>query len=505
MVLSIKNKKMKSIKFFKVFFASSFLLFSCKKLDETIYSSIYTEAFYKTASDAEKGLIAVYDPLADMCIGPAMTIVSDFSADQTYPRAVVGRNTLTLFSYDQNYTAQKSAGRVNESPQQIWISCYDGIEKANWIIEKVPDANMDATRKKQIIGEAFFLRAFYHWMAAKNFGDVPVKIKPSITEAEAIVGKSPKAEVYKQIYSDLDQALSAGLPSYPAVEKGRPSKEAVNALYAKVALYNEDWAKALQKAREVINSGKHSLMPDVRDVYRYDKEDAARIENIWAFEAESYNPGRQHQLMGLCGPAGSSAPEYGKTTFGSMFAFQSFFDSFNPNDKRRTLLDTNYIDKSGKINPQSSITPITPKGVLIKKYQDANSIGSTTSVNITILRFADMYLIAAEAEARQTGITTTAYSFINSVRTRAGLAGLQTGLSKDDFINAVLQERSWEFFAEGDRWYDLTRTGKFLTEVPKAVNNVYPNRPVQAKHKYFPIPQDEINANLKIEQNPDWK
>lgn len=238
---------MRSIKIFQLFFAASFLIFSCKKLDETIYSSIYTEAFYKTASDAEKGLIAVYDPIADMSGGPAMTIVSDFSADQTYPRAVVGRNTLTLFTYDQNYTVQKSNGRINESPQQIWTSCYDGIEKANWIIEKVPNAVMDATRKNQIIGEAYFLRAFYHWTATKNFGDVPVKIKASVTEGEAIVGKSAKAEVYKQIYSDLEQASTAGLTSYPSVEKGRPSKEAVNALYAKIALYNEDWAKALLK------------------------------------------------------------------------------------------------------------------------------------------------------------------------------------------------------------------------------------------------------------------
>lgn len=496
---------MRSIKIFQLFFAASFLIFSCKKLDETIYSSIYTEAFYKTALDAEKGLVAAYDPLADMSVGPAMTIVSDFSADQVYPRAVVGRNTFTLFNYDPNYTTQKSSGRINESPQQIWTSCYDGIEKANWIIEKVPDASMDAARKMQIVGEAYFLRAFYHWMAAKNFGDIPVKIKASVTEAEAIVGKSPKAEVYKQIYSDLDQALAAGLLSYPAVEKGRPSKEAVNALYAKVALYNEDWAKALQKAQEVINSGKYSLMPDVRDVYRYDKEDIARIENIWAFEAESYAPGRQHQLMSLCGPIGSNAPEYGKTTFGSMFAYQSFFDSFNPNDRRRTLLDTTYVDKSGKIVPQRSITPITTKGVLIRKYLDPNSVGSSTSVNIPVLRFADMYLIAAEAEARQTGATTTAYNFINTIRTRAGLTGLTTGLSKGDFINAVLQERSWEFFAEGDRWYDLTRTGKFLTVISAAVNDVYPVRTPKAQHRWFPIPQDEINANLKLEQNPDWK
>ncbi|UHG91911.1 RagB/SusD family nutrient uptake outer membrane protein [Spirosoma oryzicola] len=479
-------------------------LASCQ-LDETIYSSIYTEAFYKTAADAEKGLIAVYDPLADMCVGPALTVVSDFSADQSYPRAVVGRNTLTLFAYDPNYTTQKTAGRVSESPQQIWSSCYDGIEKANWIIEKVPAASMDETRKKQIIGEAYFMRAFYHWTLTKNFGDVPIKTKASVTQAEAVVGKSAKADVYKQIYADLELAGAAGLVSGPGIEKGRPSKETVSALYAKAALYNEDWAKASQKAQEVINSGKYSLLPNVLDVYRYDNEDAARVENMWAFESEGgFSPSRGHQLTSLCGPSGSAAPAYSKTSYGSMFAYQSFFDSFDPKDKRRQLLDTTYVDKSNKVVPQRSITPITTQGVLIKKYQDpASTVGNTP--NIPILRVPDMYLIAAEAEARQNGPTATAYGFINTVRKRAGLADLATGLSKDAFIDAILQERSWEFFAEGDRWYDLTRTGKFTTALTKAVNSVYPNRPVLAKNKYFPIPLDELNANGKLDQNADWK
>ncbi len=480
------------------------LTFSSCRLDEEIYSSIYTEAFYKTASDAEKALVAVYDPIADMAAGPALTLASDLSADQCYPRAVVGRNTLTLFSYDPNYTTQRSAGRVNESPQQIWSSCYDGIEKANWVIAKVPAASMDAARKSQIIGEAYFLRAFYHWTLAKNFGDVPVKTTPSYTEAEALVGKSAKAEVYAQIYADLDEALAAGLPSYPNVEKGRPAKEAVTALYAKAALYNEDWAEALEKAQEVIASGKYGLMPDVRDVYRLDQEDAARLENIWAFESEGTTPGRSHQLTGLCGPAGSAAPEYAKTSFGSMFAYQSFFNSFDPADKRRQLLDTNYVDKGGKVVAQRNITPITTQGVLIKKYQDPVSITNNAS-NFPILRLPDVYLIAAEAEARLNGATPAAYGFINLVRQRAGLGDLPQGLGQEAFIDAVLQERSWEFFAEGDRWYDLTRTGKFLTEVPKAVNNVYPTRTPQPKNRYFPIPQDEINANQKLEQNPDWQ
>ncbi len=482
---------------------AAFCLAGCQ-LDETIYSSIYTEAFYKTAADAEKGLIAAYDPLADMCSGPALTLVADFSDDQTYPRGVVGRNTLTLFTYDVNYTVQKSNNRTNESPQQIWVSGYDGIEKANWIIAKVPEAVMNETRKKQIIGEAYFLRAFYLFTLTKNFGDVVIKTTPSYTEADAVVGKSPKADVYKQIYADLDQAFAAGLPSYPTVDKGRPSKEVVNALYAKAALYNEDWAKALEKAQAVITSGKYSLMPDVRNVYRYDQEDAARIENIWAFESDPIAPGRGHQLVGLFGPASSTGPEYGRTTFGSMFAYMSFFRSFNAVDKRRQLLDTNYVDKAGKIVPQRSITPITTDGVLVKKYQDPNSTQGTIS-NIPILRLPDVYLIAAEAEARLNGATSTAYGYINVVRKRAGLSDLQTGLSKDAFIDAVIQERAWEFFAEGDRWYDLTRTGKYLTVIPKAVNSVYPTRNVTAKNRYFPIPQDELNANLKLEQNPDWK
>jgi hypothetical protein len=69
----------------------------------------------------------------------------------------------------------------------------------------------------------------------------------------------------------------------------------------------------------------------------------------------------------------------------------------------------------------------------------------------------------------------------------------------------VLQERSWEFFAEGDRWYDLSRTNTFMAVIPRAVNDVYPTRNPQQRNRYFPIPLDEIRANPKVEQNPEWK
>jgi len=478
------------------------VLSACNKLTEKPYSSIFTEAFYQTASDAEAGLTAAYGPMVDL-YNTAGTFASDFSADQIYPRPVVGRDTYTLFSYDPNYTTQKSFSRQFESPQQIWQSCYSGIEKANWILLKVPTTNMDTARRSAILGEAFYLRAFYHWTLAKNFGDVVVKTTPSISIDSAIIGKTPQANVYKQIFADLDQAVSK-LPSYTtSIQKGRPSKEVALALYAKAALYNSNWALALDKAKQVINSGKYALMPNVLDVYNVSKEDAARQENMWALECESTSPGSSTQIISLYGPKNSDGPAYSSTSFGSAFAYQSFFNSFSATDKRRQLLDTTYVNKLGQTVAQKDITPITPKGVLVKKFMDPTP--PSLAINIPILRLADVYLIAAEAAARANGATAEAYGFIKVVRDRAGLPDLTAGLSQDQFVAAVLQERSWELFGEGDRWYDLTRTNTFIVVASACVNDVFPTRAPKPRNRYFPIPLDEINANSKLEQNPDWK
>jgi hypothetical protein len=143
-------------------------LSSCSKLAETPYSSIYTSNFYKTASDAQAALVSAFSPLADMHAGPATLIISDFSADQTYPRPVVGRNTYTLFNYDQNYTSQKSFSRYNESAQQVW---HPVIPIENCPCDReCSHATMDtAKRERDSIGQAYFLRAFYLFTLTKNF------------------------------------------------------------------------------------------------------------------------------------------------------------------------------------------------------------------------------------------------------------------------------------------------------------------------------------------------
>ncbi|MCL6260847.1 RagB/SusD family nutrient uptake outer membrane protein [Aquiflexum sp. TKW24L] len=478
-------------------------LISCE-LEEEVFSNITTENFFKTPGDAETALISAYDPIATMYSAAVHAV--DFSTDQIYPRPVVARDTYTLFTYDPNFSAQKSFSREFESPVQVWRSSYTGIERANWVLLKVPEITMNEARKTAILGEAHFLRAFYHWMLTKNFGEVIIKTKPSTSESEVYNGKSTIPEVYAQIYSDLDAAMLA-LPSFSqqVPQFGRPSKEAVMALYAKAALYNKDYPKSLQMAESVINAGTYRLLDNIEDVFDATKETLARAENIWSFESIRAVPGRTAQVHALFGPPNSAGVEYGNASFGSAFAYQKFYNSFDPADDRRKLLATSYINRSGVVVPQAGITPITTEGVLVRKFRDPNSIGGAYETNLTIIRMSDVYLIAAEAEAlAANGATAKAYNYINTVRRRAKLGDLTPGLTITQFVDAVIQERSWELFAEADRWYDLTRTGKFLTLVPLATNNVFPTRTPQPKHRFFPIPLDEVMANPNLEQNPDW-
>jgi hypothetical protein len=477
---------------------------ACSKLGEKPYSSISTQQFYQSASDAQAALTAAYASMSVMYNGSSDLMASDFSADQIYPRAVVGRNTYTLFNYDPAYSIQQSANRTAESPIATWTGCYSGIEHANLVLYHVPSISMDAGTKTTILGEAYFLRAFYLWTLTKTFGNVVIKTKPTLTETDAFNPKSSMADVYKQIYSDLDNAV-ADMPDYSsATVAGHASKEVAYALYAKAALYNNDWATALAKAQLVINSGKYSLMPDIRDVFTVTKKSAARVENIWAYESVTASPGITQLMTSLYSPVNGS-PTYSTTGYGSAFVYLNFFKSFDPNDKRRLLLDTSYVNNSGVLVRQASITPITKTAVLLKKYADPANVGAASGANIPILRLADVYLIAAEAEARSNGATATAYGYINMVRARAGIPNLNPGLGQQDFINAVLQERSWELFGEGDRWFDLTRTNTFLTVIPLAVNDVFPVRTPMAKNQYFPIPQQEIDANPQLTQNDPWK
>ncbi|MCU0352333.1 MAG: RagB/SusD family nutrient uptake outer membrane protein [Cytophagales bacterium] len=454
---------MKKILFPKIVFLTGMLWLASCELKEEPFSFLTPDQFYKSASDAESGLINAYSSITTLYqrVGHQLP---DYSADQCFPRAVVQREQFTVFSYDATNTI-----------------------------------TMDATRKKQILAEAYFLRAFYYFQLVRAFGDVPLRLQTTASITDAELTKSSAEEVYQQIFKDLTVA-AADLPPAPT-QTGRTSTLVATGFLAKAYLYHGDNALALQEAEKVIASAKYSLIPSPVDLFDPAKETASRAEVMFAAEFSKGTGLNVSDITGLWAPAGS-VPIFSATAFGSQFAFVSFFKSFDPIDKRRQLMDTSFVDARGVKIGQNS--PALKDRVIVKKYLDKNSLGANGENNFPLLRYADVLLIAAEAEARANGATDKAYGYIQQVRTRAGLPPLAMGLSKEEFIEAVLQERSWELFAEADRWYDLTRTNKFKL-VATVLNTEYPSRPVQDKHRYFPIPQAEILTNSKLEQNPAWK
>ncbi len=465
---------------------------SCSDLEEEPFSFLSPAQFYSTSDDAEAALTAAYGSLANSGIyGRSLWMLSDYSADQMFPKPVVGRELLTIFAYDATF----------DQIGAFWNESYQGINNANQVIAYVPDIIMNTTRKDQIIAEAKFLRALYYFNLVRNFGDVPLKLTPTQDLSEANSPKSSEQEIYDQIVTDLTEAevvLTNGIASV----KGRVTKGAASGLLAKVYLYKEDWNNASLKAEEVITSGVYELTESVVDLWNVDLEDENYNENIFAVEFSRNANLETQDYTSFFGPTGS-APIFSAAAWGSSFAYDSFYESYNDDDDRKGLMQTSFTNASGQVFNQENDPNLLDR-VIINKFADPKAIGGRNENNFPILRYADVLLIYAEASAQASGGPTIAsYNAINEVRNRASLENLTPGLGLQAFVDAVLQERSWELAFEADRWYDLTRTNTFL-EVSNVTNSWFPNRPVQSRHEKFPIPENEVISNPNLEQNPPW-
>ena len=155
--------------------------------------------------------------------------------------------------------------------------------------------------------------------------------------------------------------------------------------------------------------------------------------------------------------------------------------------------------------PFSDYTSVFGEKSRIRKYQnwwqDDEGIW-ISEINEKALRYADVLLMYAEAITMQ-GRAAEAYPLVNRIRNRADLADLPLGYSQDEMMAEIRHQRMVEFFREGLRFYDLKRWGLLEQEI---TNSDKTGREYfdPAKHDYFPIPQDEINTNPEIEQNPNW-
>ncbi|QIP12692.1 RagB/SusD family nutrient uptake outer membrane protein [Spirosoma aureum] len=434
--------------------------------------------FYKTAADFNNAVVGTYAALKLSGVyNTSLYWMGEVSTDNT-DFGVTTRQAVNVDNFqfvDHTYTS------LNDIIYASWRDHYIGISRANAILTRIETAGIADNLKMQYKGEAQFLRALFYFDLVRMFGDVPL-VTSEITTADGANSliRTPADAVYQLIISDLQGAEQSLPVSYGTTDAGRVPQGAAKALLGKVYLTRKEWDKAATKLKEVITSGKFQLLPKYADAFSFATPTNAEI----LFNVQ-YKSGNTGQGSGF-GPV--QASEGARITGGSMRYPTADMDAaYEPGDLRKSFsMKSSYIDANGQAINQRYVS----------KYVQFGALSGDSDIDFPVLRYADVLLMYAEA-LNEIGFDTEAVKSLNQVRTRAGLAATKA-TDQNSFRLAIEQERRVEFAFENQRWFDLVRTGRYVTVMnAKGLT-------VKAFNILYLIPQREISLNKNLVQNPGY-
>jgi len=506
-------------------FACSFILFftACQKLEEDPKGNLTPGTYFKTVSDLDAAVTAIYVQLAvDAAYANISNSTPCFGSDDltTDP----GLNKLGFRLFDQLNGNSDADGRLSN----VWQGPWTAIYQANNVIANY--ARVDATDevKNPYAGQAYFLRAFSYYMLVRTFGPVPVIDKPiDVNERPA---RDEVSKVYELIVNDLKNAITY-LPESFAGAPGRANKMAAHALLAEVYLTMAGWplnqsanfALAAQESDAVIKAGRYQLMADFAKVFTTNNS----TESVFALQFNVAGGLPQRTFGSSCMPL-DEVPLSGPSGWDDFYPEVNFYLS-SPKCARSdatyyTTLKLKQANNTFKLVPWNSDStharhPYYKKfraGVgdgIVETETAILSANPSTNKALDIIRYPMVLLNYAEASAMAVNAPTAAsYGAINQVRQRAGLPNLTPGLTLQAFRDSVVAERGWEFAGEfGIRWFDIVRLQmlpRILAKRGPQENPVNPavlSNPAVLAQKYLaPIPANEMSRNPGWQQNPGY-
>lgn len=429
-------------------------------------SAIVADNFWKTAGDAEAGLMSAYSAMQNS-MSDNFVIVPNVLADDT--RAASGGN----FTRHEGFVATSVHGNI----LNLWTNVYEGIHGANDVLANVPAITDPALQKDRVLGEAYFIRGWAFFQLTRLFGKIPLPLQPSKSSATDFqIKRSELADVYKQIIADLLEAeklLPAAQPN-----RARAAKAAARAWLAKVYLQRNatgDYALALAECEEIMADAQYRLVPGANfaDLFTPGKQNTS--ETI--FEA-SFRPSLATEGHGL----DREFVPYAGAGF-RVRPHQKIVDAF-----KASTGDLRAAATLGRYNNFD----------YIRKYEQApptTTNRGTQAANIVYLRLADVILLRAEC-LNELGRTAEAIPLLNQIRARAGLAPT-TATTQPQVKLAIEDERFLELAFEQHRWYDLLRWKKAVGTVPNLTA-------ANADRVLWPIPARELDLNPNLDQNPGY-
>jgi starch-binding outer membrane protein, SusD/RagB family len=443
---------------------------SCNKLVEIAppKNQLSTAVIFADSSDAVSAVVGIYANimrgLTSLNFGNGgLTVYTGFTSDEIYPAT-------NLASENEFYNNSISPVNNTLNAVSLWKFAYQLIYQTNACIDGLTASKtLGLNVKNQLLAEAKFARAFFYFYLVNLYGNVPL-VTTTDFRTSSTVPRTDLAEVYRQIVYDLTDAVGMLPGGNSSTNRARPNRYTAMALLSRVYLYQGQWQMAENESSNVINSGNYSLETDLNNVFVPTSK-----EVIW--QMIPLQPGFE-TAEGFKFIPGNS------TTIPKCVITGDLFRAFDSVDKRR----------------QQWIRANTV-GNLKYYYPYKYHLGSDGNTNpkeyYVVLRFAEQYLIRAEARAHLNN-TQGAIDDINAIRKRAGLSGI---LASDQaaVLAAILQERRLELFCEwGHRWFDLKRAG-VIDSVLRAIKPSW-----QPTDSLFPIPFAELQSNPFLKQNPGY-
>lgn len=487
-----------------IFVAVSFS--SCDLLEnQSPQQSIAFPGQLETASQINNTLIGAYNDVQDGAFTGSQTLVfNEILADNT-------RWTGSFPTYVQ--ISDKSMDPTNGSVEGVWNNGYDALNTINIILaslENVDDPTLDSDR---VEGEAKFLRAFAHFELVKLFAEspyvagatndqlgVPIKTSP-VTGSDQFEQPSRNTvqDVYNAVITDLQDAISL-LPN--SSDNGRANAWVAKSLLSRVYMHQGDYTNASSLAADVVNNGPYNLNGDVLTFFRNEFSQ----ESIWEIaHTLNDNPGVNEALPAFYAEGARDDIQL-STDFIS--AAQNIITADQESElaaNNQTAEDTRFTDLisvDGLANADNETNST--------KYESA----ANTQDNAPILRLPEVMFNYMEAEtelaANLLAVPQAVIDQLNAIRTRAIIVRDSNGnavsdesaieydrldfADKQELLDAIRLERRIELAFEGQRLGDLQRLQQDITGLPFDDPSIS-----------FPIPQDEMDANQNITQNPAYQ
>lgn len=461
------------------------LLSSCDDYLTTLPSdSLVSEGAITTEEDTKTAVNGLYQGLISVT-DPTSNVSYNYYGTDFITRPEVGGDDIqTRMVGDRTENFYRFTDRQNNAKESLWYVPYVLINRANVLLEAIKEGNIpmtDVTKNSQ--GEALAIRALAHFNLLITYGtpyqkdngaSLGVPVVTSVLDATALPERLTVAQGYEAVLTDLANALNLISENKTY---GHINRWGVKALMARVNLYKGNYDEAYNYAKDVVEHGGYTLVPNSEYIEMWGKRENS--ESIFDLDLSSTMYSGSRELIGAV-----VAP----SSYGAMVATTDFLNLLNedPSDVRLGLLIN---DKEGKKR-------------VINKYPGLD--GNVIVNNIRVIRLSDIYLIGAEAALRKnTPDQKLADEYLYQIRHRANPNNTKITAT----IDLIKKERRKELVMEGHRLYDILRVGDtverkggthFLNGEDLITVNWNDYRTI------MPIPQAEIDANPQIKQNPPY-